>query len=535
MTSKKLAVLTIAMGEHYQKLSKITHPTIKHYADKIGAEFIVIDQQKISQTTPHWEKFQIFNLLNVYDRILFIDTDIIIREDAPNIFDEVPDTELGLFNEAPWTDRSKELLIDTCKAYDTKLDGWDGKYYNSGVMVISRCHKHLFKKPDKEVFNFYEQTYLNMIFALNKPKIFDISYKFNRMCCLDRFLGDSRLDSYFVHYAGIPNYSLVLELVPRDIAQWKLDAPKYEYQKHILITVNGGLGDQIDAEPSIRFMKKHVYPDAHYTILCHWPRVFDHLREYGMEIYEHGKWEPKFDTAYYRTVSLPGPETINWMVVSNLMCHTVDYVSMALMKRTLPFIDRTINLRYSQKEVDSLKEMTGLESLKNLVVVHAGMHWEAKTMPGDWWQKLVDGLHAKGLPICLVGKGDDTRGVHDLIVRDGMIDLRERLDLGEFIAIIGEAKLLVSNDSSPVHIAGAFDNHIILLPYKHPDHTLPYRNCSVYHKAKAFYKKIVLDDFASGPAQVAEVSGANLPKPWDEYLPEIDEVVEYAERVFKEV
>lgn len=534
MINKKLAVVTIAMGEYYQKLAQITHPTLKKYAEKIGAEFIVIDKQKISKTTPHWEKFQLYNLLNIYDRILFVDTDVIIREDAPDIFKHVPDEALGLFNEAPWTDRSKELLIDVCKSYDMKLDNWDGKYYNTGVMVMSRCHKHLFLKPEKEIFNFYEQSYLNLIFASRKPDIFDIEYKFNRMCCLDRFLGDSRLDSYFVHYAGIPNQLLTLELAPRDIAQWKLDAPKYQYQKHILISVNGGLGDQISADPAIRFMKKYVYPDAHYTILCHWPRALEQLREYGMEIYEHGKWSPKNDTPYYNTISLPGPDTVNWMVVSNLMCHTVDYISMALLKRTLPFLDRTISLRYSEQEVQSLKEITGLTSLRNLVVFHAGTHWEAKTIPQDWWQKLADALQSKGITVCLVGKSDDTRGVHDLIARDGMIDLRDRLSLGELISVIGEAKVLISNDSSPIHIAGAFDNHIILLPYKHPDHTLPYRKGTVNYKAKAFYKKLILDDFSSGPAQVREVSGANLPKPWEEYLVNVDEIVEYTEKIFKE-
>ena len=64
----KFAVVTIACGDAYQKIAKLTHPTIKAYADKIGAEFIVID--KSDRSSPHWMKFQLHDLLNQYDRIV---------------------------------------------------------------------------------------------------------------------------------------------------------------------------------------------------------------------------------------------------------------------------------------------------------------------------------------------------------------------------------------------------------------------------------------------------------------------------------
>ena len=82
----RLAVITIAIGEHYQQLSTLTHPTIRRYADRIGADFIAITEQKISETTPHWEKFQLLDYLNTYDRILYVDTDVLIRKNCPNIF-----------------------------------------------------------------------------------------------------------------------------------------------------------------------------------------------------------------------------------------------------------------------------------------------------------------------------------------------------------------------------------------------------------------------------------------------------------------
>ena len=116
----RLAVINIAIGEHYQQLSTLTHPTIRRYADRIGADFIAITEQKVSLTTPHWEKFQLLDYLNDYDRILYVDTDVLIRKNCPNIFDAVPETHLGIYNEAPFV-AGRDYAIERCaEAYDAK-------------------------------------------------------------------------------------------------------------------------------------------------------------------------------------------------------------------------------------------------------------------------------------------------------------------------------------------------------------------------------------------------------------------------------
>ena len=106
-----------------------------------------------------------------------------------------------------------------------------------------------------------------------------------------------------------------------------------------------------------------------------------------------------------------------------------------------------------------------------------------------------DGIIELGLTPILIGKDDERHGVLRLDGRDRTIDLTNLLTTSEFIAIISMAPILVSNDSSPVHLAGAFDNWIILIPTcKHPDHILPYRNGTKSYKTAALYKKLALDD-----------------------------------------
>jgi hypothetical protein len=535
---KKL-VLTIAIGDDYQKLSKLTHPSIKAYAKRIGADFHSVDQIAMSETTPHWEKFQIYHYLDHYDRILYIDTDIIVRDDTPNLFDIVPETHLGIFNEGKFTNRSIDLIIDVCKAYKVTLDKWDGRYFNTGVMVISKYHKSLFKKPKKEISNFFEQSYLNMLIAKRETDIFELTHKFNRMTCVDRFTGEERFDSYLIHYAGwywkAPelgmNSSLeyIIKLIKSDIKKWKKDAPDYKYKKHIYINVTGGMGDQLCAEPSVRWMKKNFYPDDEVIVATHYPEFFKHID--NIEIVEHGKAELKEDTPYFITESLPGPDTITWFVVSHLLCHTVDYCSIALMKRTLPLSEKTIKFEINEKDYYSLIKKLGFKNISEYIVVHPGKHWNSKTFPKEYWQKIIDGLGKNVIVIGKTLKGDPpfykagARGIVNVDTTE-VIDVVDKLSIGELAVLLSKAKCLVSNDSFPVHLAGAFDVEIFLIPScKHPDHVLPYRNGSVCYKSKSFYKRLVIDDVESKPTQIYETSAEIDDIDWNKYLVEPKKIV----------
>jgi len=507
------------VGDAYRKMGEYTHPTLKRYADRIDADFMVIDES--NSTSPHWEKFQIFHLLNKYERIIYFDTDIIVRDDCPDLFGIVPKDKLGAFNEAPFTDGRTISMYEVCKSYDTTLPQWNGKYYNTGVMVISRTHKHLFKKPVEEHFNFYEQGYLNLQIVKQEVSMYDLRYEFNRMTCMDILTGEERFASYIIHYAGYPNLASVLGLIPQDIEKWD-NSTDYEYPRHILVDVQGGLGDQVDAEPVIRFMQEHVYVGNDINVVTHFPRIFKHL---DVKVFQHGSFTREQDVPYYYRLSLPGPERIQWSIVSNLLCHTVDYISMALLRRTLPVKDKQIRLAVDMQDVAGLIDIVGIRNLNELVLVHPGKHWESKTFPVAWWQEVIDGLQEAGLQVCIIGKEEDLRGTVDIEVREGMIDTRDLLDLGSLIALISQAKMLISNDSAPVHIAGAFDNYIILIPTcKHPDHILPFRGHQDY-KAVALYKKLMIDDIDSKPTSVHGVSGEFIPGDILDYLPEPEKVV----------
>ena len=91
---KSNLVLTISIGDKHQKMSELTIPSIKKYADKIDADFLNVEVSKLTSTD--WEKTQIYDLFHHYKRIIFLDVDLIIRDDCPNLFEIVPENELGI-------------------------------------------------------------------------------------------------------------------------------------------------------------------------------------------------------------------------------------------------------------------------------------------------------------------------------------------------------------------------------------------------------------------------------------------------------
>ena len=221
-----------------------------------------------------------------------------------------------------------------------------------------------------------------------------------------------------------------------------------------------------------------------------------------------------------------------------MLCHTVDYISMSLIKRTLPIVDKQSFFEVSNDDLANMSRLIPEKDFGKLVLVHAGKHWDSKTFPPKWWQSVIDGLSRKGLIVCLIGKtqpGDPpdyiegARGTVDVRCPKNGYDMRNLLTLGELAALISKTNVLISNDSAPIHLAGSFDNWIILIPScKHPDHILPNRNNSIYYKTKALYKKLILNEIESRPTFIYSSSVDVEVKDWNKYLPTANDVINHA-------
>jgi hypothetical protein len=245
---KKVALVTLVIGKRHKNIYKITKESLFNYTKKIKADFILYDGEKYKITKPDgkkeilystfseninfknkknnmldksetfkkqaWQlyiikKIDIVELLKEYERVVFVDCDIIISDQAPNIFEEVPSQMVGMYNESELFNNYQNKSIDEwCNIFNINSSeflhsSWDGSYYNSGVMVFSRGHEKLFTRP-KFLKNkrFFEQNHINKNIMNFKIPMYPLPYFFNRMFFIDSLVPDSRHNSFFIHYAG---------------------------------------------------------------------------------------------------------------------------------------------------------------------------------------------------------------------------------------------------------------------------------------------------------------------------------------------
>jgi hypothetical protein len=495
-------VLTIAAGSFYEQVAHLTHPFLKRYAKKCGADFKVLsDYSKYKY--PHYLKCDIRELLKQYDRILYIDTDVLVRPDSPNLFDIVPEDSFGIFNEGRFTERTigfeKYLLHKNINPKN-----WNKCYYNTGVFVCSKQHERVFKLPNTFDCHFYEQSYLNMNLLLEGTKIFSLPYDFNRMTCLEPFVGKHRLGSYFVHYAGL-NVQLptnkYFEMINWDISEWMKG--NYYKGQYIMILVGGGIGDRVSAEPAVRYACNHLFKNDNVIIICDNPEFFAHL---DRPVYTHDAPIPNVD--WYHKLHTLHPtmeDSPIYHYISPMLVHACDLASINIGKMMLPVSEKQIKLTYSKEDLLSVQKKAGIESFSNCVIVHPGKSWKSKTIPVDVWQSYIDTIIDKCKKTVVIVGHDIKDDFRKVLAVDGSrsIDLRNKLSLSELIALTSQCPVVLSNDSAIIHIAGAFDNWIgLIATCKHPDYILPHRNGSIYYKAKNLERFPMYYDYERRPTCV---------------------------------
>jgi hypothetical protein len=524
---KDKVIVTMVIGDKYKALWKVTEESMEAYADKVGADLIVLESNPHPNVTPHWAKFALHNILHkMYRRALWLDSDLIIRPDTPDLFDLVPEDKLGVFNEGRFTPRSI-ALYEAMHAYKVALPTWDRKsYYNTGVMVVSQGQRHLFADPGEvkyQKYSFGEQTFLNLRIFSKEVEVHELSHHFNRMSVMDKITGVSRLASYVVHYAGWETLNPggdLGALIQDDLRRWGEDGPEYVYRPTLYLHIGGGLGDQVCAEPVVRYIRNVLYPDADIYTVAIYAELFSHIE--GINI---SKVPPttKVD-AVYQVDLHPNKNTGHGKHTLNVLTHPVDYISMEALARVLPVSMKQIKLPAVRDSV--------FANYHDLILVHPGVGWPSKTFPIEWWQAVIDGLDAAGHRVGVIGRDmfpdkDIQHTYQPVTVPKGGVDFRDRLNTTDLMALLSAAPVLISNDSAPIHIAGAYDNWIILIPTcKHPEHLLPYRHGNQWYKAMALYRSLACEEYRFRPTEVETRSVVHTVRPIEEYLPNPTEVVD---------
>jgi ADP-heptose:LPS heptosyltransferase len=219
--NEKRAIVTVAIGDESSELAKIARPTLDAYAKKVYADVITIDKQEVNKVAVHLEKFQIKELLSEYDRVLYVDADILINSSCPDIFDIVPKEAVGAVpdcHNGKWgnINRFNEII-----AVQDKLGNvnWNAGYFNSGVIVLSKEHIGLFDNPEhRNLFNsqFNDQTLLNYNLFKNGYQFFSLDTVFNGMEIngfSSRIENSNKTNAFIMHFAHEGNKAEQMEKV----------------------------------------------------------------------------------------------------------------------------------------------------------------------------------------------------------------------------------------------------------------------------------------------------------------------------------
>ena len=270
--------------------------------------------------------------------------------------------------------------------------------------------------------------------------------------------------------------------------------------RKLCITAGGGLGDQICAEPVIRYMKNSFFKDDDIVIMTQFPDIFKHL---DVTCYDY----PLTFKEQHITISTH-PTNEEQETISFQTIHPVDYISLRLLRKTLPLADKRINLIFPEDKLQRILQLIG--DYSQVVILHPGITWQSKTIPLDIWQSYADILQKNNYKVVVIGKNlkvgallDQDRSafnLKDMSLGQPLINLIDKIDTQELFALLSIAPCLISNDSGPIHIAGAFNNWVgVIATAKHPDYLYPFRYNTQMYKVEALEEYQIYKDFEYDP------------------------------------
>jgi hypothetical protein len=117
----KKAIVTLLLGKYYQDLwNRHCRPDWTAYANRHSYDIVTITKPidvsaRAQGRSPAWQKCLVLDprIARDYERMVWIDADVMIRPDAPDVADGVPLHKIGVVDETEWpTSQLRRVAIE---------------------------------------------------------------------------------------------------------------------------------------------------------------------------------------------------------------------------------------------------------------------------------------------------------------------------------------------------------------------------------------------------------------------------------------
>lgn len=220
-----LAVVTAAVGPIGRAYLAAAGPTQLAYAKRVGADYRVIAGPDAEVYPLRW-KWRVWDYLGWYDRVLFLDADVVLGPDCPDLFAAVPPGVVGARDD--WSHlKSHDWLVTEGRAVAAAagLGLADVRTcWNTGVMVLSAAHRPLVGPPAEPLpaFHCTEQHLFNLRARDLAAPVVDLPWGLHWHPYMDR-KRERTAGVHVWHLAGEVNRAAKLHRLVRDLYPDGLD------------------------------------------------------------------------------------------------------------------------------------------------------------------------------------------------------------------------------------------------------------------------------------------------------------------------
>jgi hypothetical protein len=222
--------------------------------------------------------------------------------------------------------------------------------------------------------------------------------------------------------------------------------------QNLMFIMSGGIGDQICAEPTVRYALEK-FGDRNITVLTHVPECFQHLPVAVLR--NDRETIAKFDmTKYWQVETAISQKSFLSDFFLMAAIHCIDLPPLAAFQRQLPPSYKFLVLMPTASQMVYAESVAGGTPE---VVIHPGKTWQSRTIPADYWRDIILGLNHQGVKPLIIGGSTINKNTTVDIDLSGLVvkDVRDKLSIMETCHLLQKAKVVLTNDSGPYHLAAS--------------------------------------------------------------------------------